>query len=125
MWGGGDNPSYDEDGDFDVGQAEAPEDAHPVLGVVVNNIININVNVSGSSGLGRNVSVNPHDKDAAASIGEKGVQIKEEINKLLMKALEDVEETGEESGGGVYVVIGVVLGVLIIIIVIATFLLYR
>ena len=50
MWGGGDNPSYDEDGDFDVGQAEVLQDAHPVPGVVVNNIININVNVSGSPG---------------------------------------------------------------------------
>jgi len=81
MWGGGDNPSYDEDGDFDVGQAEVLQDAHPVPGVVVNNIININVNVSGSLGVVRNVSVNPHDKEAAANVGENTVQIEEEINK--------------------------------------------
>ena len=125
MWGGGDNPSYDEDGDFDVGQAEVLQDAHPVPGVVVYNIININVNVSGSLGVVRNVSVNPHDKEAAANVGENTVQIEEEINKLLNRALENVNQTGEESGGGAYVVIGVVIGGLIIIIVIAIFLIYR
>ena len=125
MWGGGDNLSYDEDGDFDVGQAEVLEDVHLVPGVVVNNIININVNVSGSPGFLNNVSVNPHDKESAANVGKSAVEIEEEVHKLLNKALENVNETGEESGGGVYVVIGVVIGVLIIIIVIAIFLIYR
>ena len=123
MWGGGDNPSYDEDGDFDVEQAEVFEDVHPVLGVVVKNSININVNVSGSPGFVNNVSV--QDKELAANVGKSAVVIEEEVHKLLKKALENVNETGEESGGGVYVVIGVVIGVLIIIIVIAVFLIYR
>lgn len=125
MWGGGDNLSYDEDGDFDVGQAEVPEEVHPVPGVVVKNIININVNASGSFGVVSNVSENPHDKEAAVNVGANVVQIEEEINKLLKRALENGNKTGEESGGGVYVVIGVVIGVLIIIIVIAIFLIYR
>ncbi|XP_023348387.1 uncharacterized protein LOC111717109 [Eurytemora carolleeae] len=123
MWGGGDNPSYDEDGDFDVEQAEVFEDVHPVLGVVVKNSININVNVSGSPGFVNNVSV--QDKELAANVGKSAVVIEEEVHKLLKKALENGNETGEESGGGVYVVIGVVIGVLIIIIVIAVFLIYR
>ena len=70
-----------------------------------------------------NVSV--QDKELAANVGKSAVVIEEEVHKLLKKALENVNETGEESGGGVYMVIGVVIGVLIIIIVIAVFLIYR